>query len=314
LIWEKKSNDDSLHDQDNTYRWSGDGSQETIWDWLDDLNSEGGTGFAGHNDWRIPNVKEVQSMVHFGRRAPSVDTVFNSNCVVGATVTTGSCTPLSWMWSSTSMEGWPDNAWMIGIGGVGHIYLGDKVQPLSVRAVRGTSTLPATGQTKSYNADKNDGHPSAVAVPDDGTVRTGTPLSYTDNGNGTVTDNVTGLMWEDKSQTNGLHSVHNLYAWSGNGAQETIWDWLDDVNAEGGTGFAGHNDWRMPNVKELLSLVDYGRMHPGIDPVFTAAPSSHRTGTAISPATTWHVGMDFGWISREVIDLPLSARAVRLAQ
>jgi hypothetical protein len=86
------------------------------------------------------------------------------------------------------------------------------------------------------------------------------------------------------------------------------------VNAEGGTGFAGRSDWRLANVKELLSIVDYGRLHPSIDRVFTAAPSSHRSGTAISPTITWHVAFDFGWISREVMDLPLSVRAVRGGQ
>jgi hypothetical protein len=306
LMWEKKSNDGGLHDQDNVYRWSGDGSQETIWDWLDDVNAE---SFAGYDDWRIPNVKELQSIIHFGRRAPSAHPAFNINCTPGGTVVTGSCTPLSWVWSSTSMEGWPAGAWMIAMGGVGHVYLGDKVQPLSVRAVRGgNDTLPATGQKRAYKADKNDGDEHAVPVPDDGTLRTGRPLGYVDNGDGTVTDINTGLMWEDKDNGGGLHDKDNLYAWSGNGSQETIWDWLDDVNAE---SFAGYDDWRIPNVKELLSLVDYGRRHPSIDPVFTASPSSHRTGTAISPVTTWHVGYDFGWISREVIDLPLSVRAVR---
>jgi Protein of unknown function (DUF1566) len=319
LTWEKKSDDGGLHDKDNMYRWSGDGSQETIWDWLDDLNAEGGAGFADHNDWRIPNVKELMSIAHYGRRAPSVDSAFNNNCVPGGSVTTSSCTPLSWVFSSTSMDGWPDNAWMVGLGGVGHIYLGDKVQPLSVRAVRGTdfpqgARLPATGQTKSYGADKNDGIPGPARVPDDGAVQAGAQLSYTDNGDGTITDNNTGLIWENKTDNGGLHDKNNTYRWTGDGSQETIWDWIVDVNAEVGTGFAGHNDWRIPNVKELLSLVDYGRLHPSIDRVFNAAPSSHRSGTAISPTISWHVAFDFGWISREVMDLPLSARAVRGGQ
>jgi hypothetical protein len=316
LLWEKKSNDGGLHDKDNMYRWSGDGSHETIWDWIDDLNSEGGTGFAGHDDWRVPNVRELTSIVHYGQRAPSVHPAFNSGCSPGSTVTTGSCTPLSWLFTSTTMKGWPDGAWMIGTGGVGHVYLGDKVQPLAVRAVRGQgfsqgTRLPATGQTVSHPADKNDGVPHPVAVPDDGALELGPPLSYTDNGDGTITDTNTGLTWEDKDNAGGLHDKDNTYAWSGDGSQETIWDWIEDVNGESGSGFAGHNDWRIPNVKEFLSIVDYGRLHPSIDPAFTSHSSSHRSGTAISPSISWHVAFDFGWISREVLDLPLSARAVR---
>lgn len=75
-------------------------------------------------------------------------------------------------------------------------------------------------------------------------------------------------MWEQKNGAGGLHDKDNRYYWSGNGTQETIWDWLGDVNAEGGTGYAGHKDWRIPNIKELQSIVDYGRSIPAIDPTF----------------------------------------------
>jgi hypothetical protein len=133
--------------------------------------------------------------------------------------------------------------------------------------------FPATGQTTAFEADKNDGIPGPVAVPDDGTVEAGATLSYTDNPDGTITDNNTGLQWEKKSDDNGLHDKDNTYGWS-RGAfadpdfSETIWDWLEDVNAENGTGFAGFNDWRVPNVKELHSIVDY-EVFPG--PVVSAA-------------------------------------------
>ena len=78
---------------------------------------------------------------------------------------------------------------------------------------------------------QNDGIPGGVAVADDGAVQAGAPLSFTDNGDGTITDNNTHLMWEKKGDGGGLHDKDNTYSWSGNG--ETIWDWLDDVNAEG---------------------------------------------------------------------------------
>ena len=129
-------------------------------------------------------------------------------------------------------------------------------------------SFPASAQTTAFTADKNDGIGGAVSVPDDGTVQAGAALSYTDNGDGTITDNNTGLMWEKKGDNSTLHDVDNVYRWSGDGSQETIWDWLDDINNEGGTGFAGHSDWRIPNVKELQSIVDYGVILPTVDPVF----------------------------------------------
>jgi hypothetical protein len=115
----------------------------------------------------------------------------------------------------------------------------------------------ATGQTTAYTADKNDGISGPVSVPDDGTLQRGAPLQYVDNSDGTVTDLNTGLQWEMKVAGSGcLHCVNDTYPWSGNGSQETIWDWLDDVNAEGGTGFTGHNDWRIPNLRELHSIFE----------------------------------------------------------
>jgi len=142
--------------------------------------------------------------------------------------------------------------------------------------------LPATGQTTAYQADKNDGIPGPVDVPDDGTVRAGAPLAYVDNGDGTITDLNTGLMWEKKSDDDTLHDKDIAYLWSGNGNQETIWDWLDDVNAEGGTGFAGYSDWRIPNVRELQSIIDYERYDPSVDPVFNTGCAGGCTLTMCS--------------------------------
>lgn len=100
--------------------------------------------------------------------------------------------------------------------------------------------LQVTGQTTAYEADKNDGIVGPVAVPDDGTLQRGNTLKYKLRGDGTIEDMRTGLIWEVKcSGCGGLHDVANVYRWSGDGAQETIWDWLDDINAEGGRAMPG---------------------------------------------------------------------------
>jgi hypothetical protein len=258
LMWEKKGDNGGLHDKDNGYYWSGSGNQETIWDWLDDVNAEGGTGFAGYSDWRIPNAKELQSLVNFQSPPPMTSSAFHSNCVAGATVLTGSCTAVSNYWSSTTWARSTSSAWGVSFY-EGLLYPYDKASAPRVRAVRGGGSgpgaFPATGQTTAYTANKNDGVAGAVAVPDDGTVRAGAPLSFTDNGNGTITDDNTGLVWEKKSDDgNKLHDKDNIYWWSGNSAQETIWDWLEDVNAQ---HYAGYQDWRIPNARELLSIADF---------------------------------------------------------
>lgn len=134
--------------------------------------------------------------------------------------------------------------------------------------------LPASGQTKSYKADRESSRgKGAVAVPDDGRLRAGAPLSYRDNGDGTITDLNTGLMWEKKCRDcGGLHDWDLKSYWSGDGEVETVWDWIEQVNEEGEKGFAGYSDWRVANVKELLSIVDYSRFDPAAPPAF------HRKG------------------------------------
>jgi len=121
----------------------------------------------------------------------------------------------------------------------------------------GRAALAKSGQTTEYVAG------------DDGDIQAGLALSFVDNGDGTVTDRNTGLMWEKKSDDGGLHDKDNSYVWNPGGG--SMWAWLAQVNAEGGTGFAGHSDWRIPNVRELLSIVDYGRYYPAVDPVFNTA-------------------------------------------
>jgi len=98
----------------------------------------------------------------------------------------------------------------------------------------------------------------------------------------------------------GLHDVNKTYPWSGDGSQETIWDWLDAINAEGGTGYAGHHDWRIPNVRELQSIVDYGVFNLSIEPIFgPTAASSYRSSTTVAIAVgsdvSFHSDPSFAW-------------------
>lgn len=170
--------------------------------------------------------------------------------------------------------------------------------------------LPASGQTAAYRAERNDDVPEPVPVGDDGTTRRGAPLAFRDNGDGTVTDGNTGLVWEKKSADGGLHDKDALYAWSAEGTRETIWDWLEDLNAAGGTGFAGYPDWRIPNIRELHSILDYGVAFPK-PPVAPAFDSGCVPGCSVLACSC--TDANYYWSSTTVAHGPRSAWIVGFA-
>lgn len=94
---------------------------------------------------------------------------------------------------------------------------------------------------------------------------------FTDHNDGTVTDSKTGLMWkrcsEGQSWVSGTCTgTSPTYRW-----QQALQQ-AQTVNNSG--GFAGQTDWRLPNIKELASIVERGCADPSINKiVFPATPS-----------------------------------------
>lgn len=125
-----------------------------------------------------------------------------------------------------------------------------------VAAAAAANVLPKTGQTVSCRAG------------DDGDLEKGWEDGdrFTDNGDGTVTDNATNLMWPKDADGAG-----------GNGGIKL--DWNDAIDWANALEFAGHDDWRLPNVTEMFSFVR--RVAPWYYP-----PFENITGKEFRTSTT----------------------------
>lgn len=138
LIWEKKTNDGSIHDVDNLYSWStgapwqANGTAFTTF--LATLNSI--PCFNGNCDWRLPNLNELESIRNLGASFPAAFLAFNQNCPVGCTNTQCSCTTPGGYLSSSTVAGTPSEAWVVRFN-YGGSYQSTKTDLGYVRAVRG---------------------------------------------------------------------------------------------------------------------------------------------------------------------------------
>lgn len=110
--------------------------------------------------------------------------------------------------------------------------------------------LPDTGVTACYDTSGNQ-----IACPQPGQPYYGQDAQYgpglksfTGNGNGTVTDNDTGLMWEVKGVSPALNAATNTYQW------QEAQDFINQLNT---AHYAGYSDWRLPTTNELGYLIDH---------------------------------------------------------
>ncbi|KJU86234.1 secreted protein containing DUF1566 [Candidatus Magnetobacterium bavaricum] len=235
-----------------------------------------GAGTYGHTDWRLPNVNELQSILN--AEQTNVATWLNSQGFNNV--------QSNYYWSSTSNAFDTSEAWVVNMND-GLVYPRNKSFSLYVWPVRsgqfgafGNSAIWQTGQTSTY------------ATGDDGELQKGVTWPnprFTDNGDQTVNDNLTGLVWTKDANLPGTTKT-----W-----QQAL-DYVATMNS--GTGTYGHTDWRLPSPKELFSLVDHERYVPSLPSghQFTNVQSNYfywsSTSYAYITFCAWVVSMDFGLV------------------
>jgi len=169
--------------------------------------------------------------------------------------------------------------------------------PADTVAIRAGMPLPDTGQTRWYS----------TAFGDDGDY-TINPMSFTDNGDGTIFDNVTGLTWQKCSMgQSGAECTTGTTA---------TYTWDDAGTACVNLNLAG-TGWHLPTRMELLTIVDYGTYYAAINGVYfpgTQSESSYWTSSTCARfgAFKWYVDFSTGSVGAGItLGTYYSVRCVR---
>jgi hypothetical protein len=212
--------------------------QETapdFYNWSDANNYCENLTFGGYNDWRLPTIKELSTLLDLSiyYPGPTINTSFFPD------------TEAAVYWSSTTSASSLYNAWSVYLFD-GNIGGGGKNSGGYVRAVRGE---------ESFN-------------------------NFINNGDGTVTDTSTGLMWQQST-------APGNYTW------EQAFAYCENLT------ISGFSDWRLPNRNELQSIVDYSRYNPAIDTNFfpITEPYSYWSSTpyAGNSSLAWELYFEYGY-------------------
>ena len=237
----------------------------------DTLNAE---NFGGYNDWRVPTIKELYSLVDFSGTDP--------NGIVSGTLTPFiDTTYFDFVYGDESVgeriidaQYWSSNIY------TGTVF-GDQIADFGVNF--------ADGRIKGYPRDMG---PGGIAVHYARYVRGNTDYGindFTDNGDGIITDNATGLMWSQNDWGNSSESGPlSGMKWE---------DALSFVQQKNSENYLGYNDWRLPNAKEMESIVDYSRSPDetgsgAIDSMFNITQITNEKGDVDFPwywTSTTHV-------------------------
>lgn len=259
--------DGTITDNVTGLMWQKDPGEKMTWE--EAVENVQDFNLGGYDDWRLPTIKELYSLIQFNGTTgtsgetsiPYIDTnyfEFTYGDVTGERFI-DSQYATSTIYDSTTMG---NNVTMFGVNF-------------------------ADGRIKGYPIDKD-----FYVMYVRGNTNYGMN-NYVDNGDGTITDLSTGLMWTqyDSGYFNAGQDNDGKMNW------EEALNWAECLE------YAGYDDWRLPNAKELQSIVDYTRCpdttnSAAINPVFDATPITDINGETNYPfywtGTTHLDGMVLG--------------------
>ncbi|MEI6108020.1 MAG: DUF1566 domain-containing protein [Opitutae bacterium] len=230
--------------------------------------AQAAASYQGFNDWRLPTIKELYSLIDFRGTDPSG---------YPGTRTTG-LTPF--INTNAFHFAYGDTA--AGERVIDSQYASNTLyaDPLASLAGKLFGVNFADGRIKGYDLTLPDGSEKTFSVQCvRGNTRYGVN-AFVDNGDLTITDNATDLMWAQSDSGTAMNWQNALA-------------WVQTKNAE---SHLGYTDWRMPNAKELQGILDYTRSpstsnSAAIDPLFNATAITNEGGQADWPwywASTTH--------------------------
>lgn len=253
-------------------------------DWIAALAYADTLELCGHTDWRLPNPNELASLVHAGEDGgpgyleaqgfagiahddwTSATTVDNGERAYAVDVLTGAIFDLP---KDNDLYG---HAWPV---------RGSTGPPAAVWQTGQESCSDAAGMTV-----------ECAGTGQDGELRAGAAWPaprFTDHGDGTVTDELTGLAWTQDADRPGPPACSP-------GGIRTLLAAYAHVDCLNDHAFLGASDWRLPNVVELRSLMSLAGAMP-------ALPAGHpfagvRVDAAYWSSTTvrYIPAHDYGWV------------------
>ncbi len=211
--------------------------------------------YGGYDDWRLPTIKELYSLVDFRGMDPSA---CNTEADCPGLVPFIDTSYFDFAYGDTSAgERVIDSQWASST-----LY----VSTVDEELLFGVNF--ADGRIKGYGLIIQGSDKTFLVI----CVRSNTDYginNFVDNGDGTITDRATDLMWMQDDSGAGMF-------------------WEDALGYAETLSFAGYDDWRMPNAKELQSILDYTRSpdttsSAAIDPVYNVTSITNEEGVADYP-------------------------------